>query len=177
MNRILQHEDYEASFSLQMANSYRQNTLENCSTYIIIVVLMTRRNPIPLDSRLLPKMQCHIVEVLLLTSPICCIASLSIQKELKLCPALSHYLICWVGTVLQKHTTSTSSGLLKIKAVLYSEALITIYQTAWCPKPGKIIWIFTTVKTWSKEGKNINYQGWMFHYEKKKRITSTELRS
>jgi len=78
------------------------------------------------------------------------------------------YLTWWVGTVLQKHTTSTSSGLLKTEAVLSSEALISIYQTAWCPKSGNIIWIFTIVKTQSKECKNINYQGWMFHYEKKR---------
>jgi len=164
VNRALQHEDYEALFSLQMASSYRQNTSENCSIYTIIALLMTRRNPIPLASRWLPTMQCHIADVLLLTSPIHRIPWHSIQKELK----LSHYLIWWVGTGLQKHTTSTSSGLLKIEAVLSSEALIAIYQTPWCPKPGNIIWIFTTVKTRSKECKNINYHGWMFHYEKKR---------
>jgi len=75
-------------------------------------------------------MQCHIVEVLLFTSPIHYIASHSIQKALKLCPALLHYLIWWVGAFLQKHTTSTSGGLLKIEAVWSSEALISIYQTA-----------------------------------------------
>jgi len=92
---------------------------------------MTRRNTIPLDSHRLPTTQCHFVEVLLFTSRIHWIASHSIQKALKLSPALSHYLIWWVGTVLQKNTTSTSGGLLKFEAVWCSEALITIYQTAW----------------------------------------------
>lgn len=121
-----------------MASSCRQSTSENCSIYRIIVMLMTRRNPIPLDSRWLPTMPCHVAEVLLFSSPILCIASHSIQKALKLCPALSHYLVWWVGTVLQKHTTSTSDGLLKIEAVWSSEALITIYQTTWCHEPHNI---------------------------------------
>ena len=141
-----------------MASSYRQNTSENCSIYRIKVVLMTRTKLIPLDLQWLPNnamLYCRSI-TLHQPQPLHCLTFNPKSTE-----------IWWVSTVLQKHTTSTSGGLLNIKAVWCSNALITIYQAAWCPKPGNFMWTFTTVKTWRKECKNINYQGWMFHYEKK----------
>lgn len=137
VNRILQHKGYEALFSLEViklltcrwpaAQAKHVRKLQHLQNYSCV------NDQKKSDSFRFTLITNNVVilqnYLFFFTSPICCIASHSIQKALKLCPALSHYLIWQVGTVLQKHTISTSGGLLKIKAVWSSEALITIYQT------------------------------------------------
>lgn len=137
VNRILQHKGYEALFSLGLiklltcrcpaAQAKHVRKLQHLQNYSCVndqkksdsfrFTLITN-NAVILQNYLF-----------FLPAPSVALPHIQSKKALKLCPALSHYLIWWVGTVLQKHTTSTSGGLLKIKAVWSSEALITIYQT------------------------------------------------